>query len=99
MESLSDTSIYFGCDCLIFSLIFFYSFSFFSNNYIRGKEELAENWIFVRIFKDKKKKRDWREKMGAFKNDIFTFNLVLIDFFFFLSISYSRTCTCFLDPF
>ena len=57
MESLSDTSIYFGCDCSIFSLIFFYSFRFFRNNYIRWKEELAENWIFVRIFKDKKKKK------------------------------------------
>ena len=69
----------------------FYSFNFLSNNYIGEKKELAKKWIFIRIFMDK------RGKMRAFEKDIFTSNVFLIEFSFFML--YPSTHTLFEIPF
>ena len=90
-----------GVAVWFFSFISFYSFNFLSNNYIREKEEFTEKCIFVRTLRDKRKKGNYREKMGAFKKDIFTY-IFLIDFsltFFLIDFSFIILYPCTHAPF
>lgn len=70
------TLFFFVCGYLSFFIDIFYSFHFLSK-YIREKEESSEMWIFVRIFKNKRR-RDYRKIMEAFKMNIFTSNCLLL---------------------